>query len=214
MLVKDWMTTNVHTVTPKNSFAEALRLMKEKKIKHLPVVEGKKVVGMVSDRDIKQFGPSKATSLDIYELNYLLDKTLIKDVMVSPVLTVPAETPVEEAAMTLFDKNIGCLPVIENNELVGIITDRDMYRVLVEISGVRHGGVRISLAIEDKPGSIKDVADVVRKYGFRLQSILSTNEKSAPGQRYVVIRTRGEGDAQGLKKEVQQQFKMVRILTS
>jgi acetoin utilization protein AcuB len=115
MLVKDFMTPLVRTVGPGDSFSDVLRLMKKNHIKHVPVVEGSKVVGIISDRDIKEFGPSKATTLDIYELNYLLDRSIAREIMRSPVRTIPAMTPVEEAAMVLYDANIGCLPVVDGD---------------------------------------------------------------------------------------------------
>ncbi len=212
MLIRDWMTSYVYTATPESSVSEVVQLMKEKKVKHLPIVSKSVVVGIVSDRGIKEYLPSKGTSLDIYELNYILAKTTIKEVMIKDVVTVHPDTPVEEACMTMFDKDIGCLPVTEQGKLVGIISDKDMFRVLVEITGVRRGGHRISLSIEDRPGSIRDLADLIRKFGFRWQSILSTSEKAAPGQRYIVIRTRGEGDFPALKKELETQYSMIRIL--
>lgn len=211
MLVKDWMTTYVHTVAPQEPIADAIQLMKEKNVRHLPVVDKGVVVGLLSDIDIKSYVPSKGTSLDVYELNYLLAKTTASQVMSKPVVTVSPDTPVEEAAMILFDQRLGCLPVVEGSKLVGIISDRDMYRVLVEITGARRGGARVSVALEDKPGSIKEVADIVRKHGYRLQSIMSTHEKAAPGQRYVVIRTHGDGDYEGLQRDLQQTYSNVRM---
>ena len=205
MLVRDWMTTGVATVTTESSISDAAALMREKRVKHLPVLKAGKLAGILSDRDIKQYLPSKGTSLDIYELNYLLAQTKVGDIMKSPVFTVAPETPVEEAAMAMHDRSIGCAPVVEGDRLVGIISDRDIFKVLVEITGVRSGGHRLAVNLEDRPGSIKDLADIVRAHGFRLLSILSSSEKSAPGQRYVVIRTRGNGDFEALKKDLESQ---------
>ena len=202
MLVRDWMTTHVHTATPDSSVSDVMYQMRERKITHVPVVQDEALVGIISDRDIKQYIPSKGTSLDVYELNYLLAKSKARDVMKKPVVTAAPETPVEEAAMLLHDRKIGCLPVVDNGKLVGIISDQDLYRVLIEISGVRSGGHRVSLLIEDRAGSIKDVADVLRKHGFRLQSIMSSSEKAPAGYRYIVIRTRGDGDFTAMKSEL------------
>jgi len=211
MLVKDWMAAPVFSVGAEASISEVVNLMREKKVKHVPVVADGVLLGVISDRDIKQYSPSKGTSLDIFELNYLLAKTTAREIMRSKVLTTSPETPVEEAAMELYDNNIGCLPVVEGGKLVGIISDRDMYRVLVEITGARRGGVRVSLPVEDRPGSIREVADLIREHGFRLQSILSSNDKAAPGQRYVVLRVFGNGDQQALKALLQAQHKGVRF---
>jgi acetoin utilization protein AcuB len=205
------MTEKVFTLTPDDYVSDAVKMMKERRIKHIPVVKGDRLKGIVSDRDIKEFCPSKATSLDVYELHYLLAKTKIKDVMKGDVVTVTPATPVEEAAMILRDKNIGALPVVQDDRLVGIISDHDIFRVLVDITGVRHGGTRIYLTVEDKPGSIKDVADVIRKYNFRLQSILTSYENVPAGFRKVVLRGKGEGDIKGLRAELEAKYRDVRL---
>ena len=211
MLVKDWMAAPVFSVGAEASISEVVNLMREKKVKHIPVVAEGKLLGVISDRDIKQYMPSKGTSLDIYEINYLLAKAKAREVMKTKVLTTSADTPVEEAAMLLYDNNIGCLPVVDGGKLVGIISDRDMYRVLVEITGARRGGVRVSLPVEDRPGSIREVGDLIRGHGFRLQSILSTSDKAAPGQRYVVLRVFGNGNQQALQKDLEAKYQGVRF---
>lgn len=211
MFVADWMTKKVFTISPGDGVSEAVRLMKEKKIKHLPVVREGRLKGIISDRDIKEFSPSKATSLDIYEIHYLLANTAVKEIMKSKVITARPDTPVEEAAKTMYDFSIGCLPVVENEKLAGIISDADIFRALVDITGVRHGGNRIYVEIEDRPGSIKEVADIVRKYGFRLQSILTSYEGVKEGQRQIVIRTKGGGRFGALKAELMGRYMDVRI---
>ena len=163
MYVSDWMTKKVFTIETDDYLSTALSVMKEKGVKHLPVVKGNKLKGLVSDRDIKEYSPSKATSLDIYELHYLLANTRIKELMRTKVATTTPETPVEEAAMRMLDENIGCLPVQDNGNLVGIISDKDIFHALVDITGVRHGGNRICVTIEDRPGSIREVADIIRQ---------------------------------------------------
>ncbi|MGO9611421.1 MAG: CBS and ACT domain-containing protein [Dissulfurispiraceae bacterium] len=203
MFVSDWMTKIVFTVTPDEHVSDAVKLMKEVGIKHLPVVKDERLKGIISDRDIKEFTPSKATTLDVYELHYLLAKTKVKEVMKSNVVTIPPDTPVEEAAMTMHDRRIGCLPVLEDDRLVGIISDSDIFRILVDITGIRHGGHRICLTLEDRPGSIKEVADIVRQYGFSLLSILTSYEGMAAGYRRVVIRIKGKGDFKGLRQELE-----------
>lgn len=211
MFVSDWMTKNVFTAAPDNSISDAVRLMKEKRIKHLPVMRDGKIAGILSDRDIKEFCPSKATSLDVYEVHYLLAKTKVIDAMKGNVITTTPDTPVEEAAMVMHNHKIGCLPVVDKDRLVGIISDHDIYRVLVDITGVRHGGTRVYLTIEDRPGSIKDVADIIRKHGFSLQSILTSYEGVEPGFRKIVIRTKGTGDGAAMKRDLTAQYKDVNI---
>jgi acetoin utilization protein AcuB len=211
MYVSDWMTKKVFSVDFDAYLSDALSLMKEKRIKHVPVLKSGKLKGIISDRDIKEYSPSKATSLDIYELHYILAKTKIRDLMTTKVVTTTSDTPVEEAAMLMMDSNIGCLPVVDEGNLSGIISDKDIFRALVDITGARHGGNRICVTIEDRAGSIKEVADMVRKHNFRLQGILTSYEGVKDGFRKVVIRTQGKGDFNRLKAEIEEAFKTCRI---
>ncbi|HWR72537.1 MAG TPA: CBS and ACT domain-containing protein [Nitrospirota bacterium] len=211
MFVTDWMTKKVITVGPDDSISDALALMKENCIKHLPVLKGGKLKGIISDRDIKEFSPSKATSLDVYEIHYLLARAKVRDSMKTRVITTSPDTPVEEAALVLMDRAVGCLPVMEDDKLVGIISDRDIYHALVDITGVRHGGHRVCLTIEDRPGSIREVADIIRDHGFRLQGILTSYEGVREGYRKVVIRTKGKGDFSRLKADLEERYRTCRI---
>ncbi|MBA4373284.1 MAG: CBS domain-containing protein [Thermodesulfovibrio sp.] len=211
MFVSDWMTRKVFTVAPDSSVTEAMTLMRSKKIRHIPVVKDDKLKGIVSDRDIRDYSPSCATALDVYELHYILAKAKIKDIMKGGVVTVASDTPVEEAAMLLFDRNIGCLPVMEEGRIVGIISDRDIFRALIDITGVRHGGHRICLTVDDRPGSIREVADIIRKHGFNLQGIMTSYEKVHSGRRRVVIRANGAGGFAPLKAELTGSYQGVSI---
>lgn len=211
MFVSHWMTRMVFTVSLDDSISDVISLMKEKGIKHIPVLKDEKLKGIISDRDIKEYTPSKATTLDIFELHYLLAKTKVKEIMRNKVITTTPNTPIEEAAMVMHDQNVGCLPVLENGRLVGIISDRDIYRVLIDITGVRHGGNRIYFTLEDRPGSVKEVADIIRKHEFHLQSVLTSYEGVKEGYRDVVIRTKGTGDFRRLKAELEKIFEDVSI---
>lgn len=211
MFVADWMTRQVVTVGPDESVAHAMHLMKEKRIKHLPVLKDGRLVGVISDRDINAYAPSKATSLDVFEINYLLAKATVKESMGRKLTTTAPETPVEAAALVMLENDIGCLPVLEGGALVGIISDRDIFRSLVDISGVRHGGHRISLTIEDRPGTIRAITDLVRSSGYHLQGILSSYEGVAKGSRRVVIRTTTEGDFDALSAALGAAYHDVRI---
>lgn len=211
MYVSDWMTKNVITLAPDDSISDAITLMKEKRIKHLPIMKNDKLKGILSDRDIKEFSPSKATTLDIYELHYLLAKTKIKDIMKTRVVTTASDAPVEEAAMIMLDQNIGCLPVVDRGSLVGIISDKDIFSALVDITGVRHGGIRINVTLEDRPGSVRETADIIRKNGYRLRSILTAYEGVKEGYRNVVLRTSGNGNFKGLKEELGNTYKNIQV---
>ncbi len=206
MYVSDWMTKKVFTVSPDDYLSDALSLIREKSVKHIPVVKQGKLKGIISDRDIKEYTPSKATALDIYELHYLLATTRIKEIMKTKVVTTTPDTPIEEAALVMLD-----LLVLESGGLVGVISDRDIFRALVDITGVRHGGHRICVIVEDRPGSIREVADIIRNSGFHLQGVLTSYEGMKEGFRKVVIRTTGKGDFPSLKAMIERSFKVCDI---
>lgn len=205
MFVSDWMTQKVYTLTSDTSLLKTTTLMKEHLINHVPIMDNKMLVGMVSEKDIKDFILSKVTSSAGYD-THILSRIPVSDIMKVNVATVPPHTPIEEAAMIMHDNHINCLPVMTDEILVGIISDADIYRVFVDITGIRNGGHRICLIIEDRPGSIKDVADVIRDHGFRLQSILTSYEGLETGYRRLVIRTKGKGDFSGLKNTLEKTF--------
>ena len=134
MLIKDRMTRPPITAPPEMPMQEALKLMRERGIRRLPVVDKKgKLVGIVSDRDLLHASPSDATSLSVWELNYLLSKVTLKELMTTPVITVSPETPVQEAARIMAEKKIGGLPVVQAGKVIGIITETDLFRVLLEL---------------------------------------------------------------------------------
>jgi acetoin utilization protein AcuB len=208
MFVSDWMTTKVYTVNPDTPLSDAIKILKEKTIKHLPVVDKRnKVIGVLSDRDIKEYMPSKATTLDVFELHNILLETKVTKVMKKKVFTGMPNLPIEEAAMLMYDKNIGCLPIVEDNGLVGIISDRDLFRVLVDVTGVRHGGNRFYAVMPDKPGITGEVLDIIKKHGFRPDSVMTTYEGVQKGYKRVVVRAIGEkGNADAVTLELNRLF--------
>jgi acetoin utilization protein AcuB len=208
MFISDWMSKPVYAVAPDSPLSEAAKMLREKKIKHLPVVDKKNtVVGVLSDRDIKEYMPSRATTLDVFELHNVLLETKVTRVMKKKVFTARPDLPIEEAAMLMYDKNIGCLPIVEDNRLVGIISDRDLFRVLVDITGVRQGGKRFYVVMPDNPGVTGEVLDIIKKHGFRLDSVLTTYEGVEKGYKRVVVRTTGaDGDAQAANLELSRDF--------
>lgn len=211
MYVSDWMTAKVLTVAPGDSVSDAVHLMQDNRIKHLPVLDADRLVGMLSDRDVRSFTPSKATSLDVFELHYLLARSKVRDAMSREVVTTSPGSPVEEAALLMLERNVGALPVLDEGALVGIISDRDVFRALVDISGVRHGGHRVCVTVADRAGSIREAADVVRRHGFRLQGILTSYEGVAPGSRRVVLRTDLSGDFEALRADLERAYPGVTI---
>ncbi len=203
MLVRKWMTPNPHRVQASDPISEAIRVMKENNIRHLPVMEGDRLVGIVSDRDLKEFNPSKATTLDVYELHYLLSKATVADAMRKDPLRVAPDDTIEKAALLMHDNKIGCLPVVEaDGTLVGILTQEDVFEALVRVTGARTDTTRLQMTIPDEPGSIKVVADKVRAHGLKIRSILTTYEDVPPGKRELILRV--EGDTLALERELKE----------
>ncbi len=204
MFVSKWMSTKVVTIDRNESLGTAIRLMKEHRIRRLPVVSKGKLVGIVSDRDLKGALPSRATSLDVWELHGLIDSLKIADIMTKSVITTTPGATIERVALTMMEKKIEGLPVLdEKGNLVGIVTEGDVFRALTEVTGVRRKSTRISLPIPDKPGSIMEVADVVRARGGRIFSILSTHARVPNGQRELVMRVEIPSEkVSGLRKEL------------
>ena len=189
MLASKWMSTKVISIDEDESLSEAINTLKRNKIRRLPVLKGKKLVGMVSDRDLKEASPSKATSLDIWELHYLMSKIKVKDVMTKNPITIFPDTTIEKCAMFMHDNKIGGLPVINTDgKIVGIITESDVFEALINITGVRIPSYRISLVIPDSPGSIKEVCDHMRMQEFKCISILTTHQGVKNGNRELIIR--------------------------
>ena len=191
MLVKNWMSKDVITVDENDSMHDATRRLKEHDIRMLPVMKKGKLVGIVTDRDLKKASASDATTLEVHELLYLLTKVKVKDIMTRDVITVPPDYTVEETAQVLQENRISGAPVVNaDGKLVGTITQTDLFRVLISLTGVGSGGIQFGFQVEDRPGSIKEVADVIRIYGGRMVSILSSYDDVPEGYRKVYIRMR------------------------
>lgn len=193
MLVRKWMTPDPLTLEAKQPVLDAIAAMKEKGIRHIPVVDRGRLVGVVTDRDVKEFSPSKATTLDVYELHYLLSKAPLSEAMKRSPLTVGPGDTIEKAALLMHDNKIGCLPVVEpDGRLVGLLTQDDVFEALVRVTGARSDTTRLQMTIADEPGSIKVVADKARAHGAHLASILTTYVNVAPGRRELILRVSGE----------------------
>ena len=188
MFVGRRMTRNVITVSRDSSVLRVRNLLREKNINQVPVVEGKKVVGVITDGDIRENSASPASTLSIHELNYLLSEMKAGDIMTRNPATVSPETPVEEAARTLNERKIGCLPVVKNDELVGIITTCDMLNVLLEVMGVGTPSSRIELSIASDMGEICNIAAIVKGLGLSIISMVSTLNRNDPATRFSVLR--------------------------
>jgi acetoin utilization protein AcuB len=192
MLVKNWMTKKVITIDENDSMQEAINLIRQHKINMLPVMKKGKLTGVITDRDLKKSSASDATTLDVHELLYLISKIKVKDIMSKKPLTVPPSFTIEETASMLLENNISGAPVVdESKQLVGIITQADIFKVILSLTGIAKKGIHFGFKVKDLSGSIKEVADIIRGYGGRMASILSSYEKVEHGFRNVYIRSYG-----------------------
>jgi acetoin utilization protein AcuB len=205
MLVRKWMSPDPLTIQAAGSISEAVHLMKDHHIRHLPVLEGDRLVGIVSDRDLKEFTPSKATALDVYEVHYLLAKAKITAAVHPNPLRVSPEDSIEKAARLMHESRIGCLPVVDAaGKVVGILAHDDVFAALVQVTGCGTDTVRFQMTIADEPGSIKVVADKVRTHDLKIRSILTTYQDVPAGQRELVIRV--GGDTLALERELKEEY--------
>jgi acetoin utilization protein AcuB len=189
MLVKNWMSKSVITADVNDSMQDAMRLLKEHGIRMLPVMKKGKVVGIVTDRDLKRASASDATTLEVHELLYLVGKIKVKDIMTKDPITVPPDYTAEETAQVLLDGKISGAPVVDDNgQVVGTITQTDIFRVLISLTGIGNGGIQFGFQIEDRTGSIEEVTDIIREYGGRMVSILTSYDDVPEGYRKVYIR--------------------------
>ncbi|HSD50279.1 MAG TPA: CBS and ACT domain-containing protein, partial [Candidatus Methylomirabilis sp.] len=166
---------------------EAAHVMASRKIGCLPVVEEGRLVGIVTDRDIRQTSPSPATSLEIHELHYLLEKVRIREVMTRKVYTVAPDTPIEEAARLMLEHRIGGLPVLQGERLVGILTESDILKAFVEVMGIQQEQTRLELVLEDRPGAFLEVCRTIQEQGGDIVSVVTATASHRGEQQKVLI---------------------------
>jgi len=206
MYVKNIMRKDPVTIGPEASFYEARSLIHEKGVRHLPVIDkNNRIVGLVTDRDIREAGPSNATMLSVQELHYLLGKLKVSAFMTSgdKMITLTPRTMIEKAAQLMHDPRIGCLPVLDGKELVGIITEADILESFVDVMGLKEKGTRITMALKDEPGKIHGVLAVFKKHEVNLISIVAPSYL-VEGKRMVVFRIRTQ-DYEEIVKELEGQ---------
>ena len=189
MLVKYWMKKDVYPLDVDDSMQDAIRLMRHHHPSLLPVMKKGKLVGVVTDRDLKQASASDATSLEVHELAYLIAKIKVKDVMSKNVVSVPSDYTLEEAAAKLMVNDISSAPVVnEHGKVLGVISKQEIFQALISLSGYWKRGIQWAFEIEDKPGSIKEITDIIRGYDARLVGLLTSYERAAPGHRRLYVR--------------------------
>jgi acetoin utilization protein AcuB len=190
MRVKDFMKTDLVTVDIKTSVLEAQEIMRKKRIKRLPVMKKDKLVGMVTKHMLLEASPSPATSLSVYELNYLIAKMTVGDIMVRDPISIPSDLPVEEAIWLGTERGIGGFPVVDNGRLVGIITESDMTRVLSEVLGVRGEGQRITIdGMGERLGELRELISVLDEHKTPLLSLITIPRKERKDW-VVIVRVR------------------------
>jgi acetoin utilization protein AcuB len=183
MFVANRMTSNPITIAPSTTLADALLIMRENKFRRLPVVEQGKLVGIVTDRDLREVSPSSATSLSIFELNYLLAKMQIKDIMKKKVITIGVDAVIEEAALLMYNHKIGGLIVVEDSGAVaGIITETDIFKCFVDVMGLPEGKTRLTIAYNDKVGVFHEVTEVFVEMGINIGSMVVNQPEKGKGE--------------------------------
>lgn len=173
MLVGQRMSQEVIRATPQMTHRAAVELMGKHRIRRLPIVDGDRLVGIVVEKDLLAAQPSPATTLSIFEIYALLDKLTLGQIMKHPVYTVGPDCPVEDAARIMITHKIGCLPVVRLNQLIGIITETDIFRLLVEVLGGGEQGVHFTVRLTDQPGTLANLCSAVAKAGGNIVSITS-----------------------------------------
>ena len=210
MFVKDQMTVNPVTVTSATTIADAAELMKKHRFRRLPVVDIGKLVGIVTDRDLRKASPSSATTLSVHEADYLLSKALIKDIMTKKVLSIGSEATIEEAALVMYNNRIGGVPVVDKNQdVVGIITETDIFKCLVDIMGLPSGTTRVTIRVPDKAGVITEITGIYADLGINITSMASYTLPDGSGEEVI----RGDvKDLEELKKRIEAKgYKVVHV---
>jgi acetoin utilization protein AcuB len=188
MFVGRRMTRNLISATPDTSILKVKNLLKEYNIDQVPVVEGKKLVGIITDKDIRDNSASPASTLSVHELNYLLSEMKAREIMTKKLYTVSPGTTIEEATKLINEKRVNSLPVVVNDELVGIITTCDMLNVLLEFMGMDTPSSRVELTLSGDMGEIAKIAGIINKLGLTIMSIVSAISREKGDTRIAVIR--------------------------
>lgn len=192
MLTRYWMTKDVVTIEDDASMDFAGYLMKKNNIEMLPVMKNCRLVGIITDKHLKRAAASDATTLEVHELLYLISTIKVKNIMHGNPITIPEEFTIEETAEALLLNNMSSAPVLDRTgAIVGVISKSDIFRSLIRLTGFGKRGIQFAFEFADESGMIKDITDIVRNYGGRLVSILSSYEGMPDGVRRVYIRAYG-----------------------
>lgn len=190
MFVGERMSRPVIAVTPEDPINDVLAMFRREHIRRAPVINKGKLVGIVSETDLLNASPSDVSTLSIWEMNYLLSKVTVKRVMSKKVITVDVDTPIEEAARIMADNKIGGLPVMNNNRVVGMITETDLFKIFLELMGARQKATRVTATVEDKRGELARVTKAIAAHGG---NFISFGMFSGPDTNSRVITFKVEG---------------------
>lgn len=199
MFVGERMSRPVISVTPDASIDDVLAMFRKAHIRRAPVMKDAKLVGIVSERDLLNASPSPVTTLSIWEMHYLISKVKVKDVMSKKVITVDEAAPIEEAALIMADQKIGGVPVVSSGKVVGMITETDLFKVLLEFMGARQKALRVTATLEDKPGQLERLTKAIAQNGG---NFVSFGMFSGPDANSRVITFKVEGMKKNKVKEV------------
>jgi acetoin utilization protein AcuB len=214
MQVQNWMSTNLVAVNEDTPIVRVSKILEDHQIRHLPVMREGALVGLIRARDVEEALPSRSTALNAQELYYLLSEVKARDVMQPEPFTIRPEQTMELAAAVMLRNRITAMPVVTaEGELVGIISQGDVFKVLIAITGINQGGVQFAFNLEDSPGSIKQAADVIREEQGHIVSILSMTDTAEPGFRHVFIRIKPlpEAARKRLVERLGRQFKLLYV---
>ena len=189
MLVREWMSKPAITIEDKAYMEQALDLMKEHHIRFLPVLKKEKLVGVITDHDLKNAATTSGSAKKVPGLLYLITQTKVADLMTPHPVTVPFDLTIEETAEILLSQKISGVPVVvDNTEVVGVITKSDIFRALISLTGVSKRGVQFACIVPDKPGSVMEMSNLIRSAGGRMVSILTSYDRVTKGYRRLYIR--------------------------
>ena len=189
MLIKDWMATAVLTVDANTSVMRATRIMKENNIRRLPVLSQGKLIGIVTDRDLKEASPSSTSDMDIHEMYYLLSEMKIKDVMTDKCISLHQDDTLEKAALVMLKEKISGVMILDDeNNLVGLLSETDILRGFIHATGIQDGADQYVIDMPDARGAVTRVIDILRNYNARVISILTSFNDAPPGLKRVAIR--------------------------
>ncbi|MHB9782089.1 CBS domain-containing protein [Streptococcus sp. 10F2] len=203
MAVKEFMTKRVVFIDPDTSIAHAADLMREQNLHRLPVMDNGKLVGLVTEGTIAEATPSKATTLSIYEMNYLLNKTKVKDVMVRDVFTLDEDASLEDAVYLMFKHKVGILPVMKGEELRGVITDRDIFKAFLEVTGYGAPGTRVRVQTTNQVGVLERAVHAVVERNLNIDNVV--NIPNSDGSVTIELQLEGQTDHDQLREELEKQ---------